>query len=112
MSRSLAGGLAVLGFVFALIAIYNIHFSNAQIVVGQVIIGLIGLGLAFFYAASSQENPNLQRIAIYSLTVLALFMLLPVVWRAFTGLTLTAVQIITALVGALLLFFNWRMLPR
>jgi hypothetical protein len=110
MSRTVGGILGVLGLIAALIATWNIHFAEAP--VGQIIIGALGLGLAFFFSITIQENPRIQRASVFGLMVADSVMIAPLVWKLFVGNPVTGLQVVTAVVGAILLFINWRMLPR
>ena len=110
-ARLLGGFLYVVGCLLALIASWNVHFGEG-VIVGQLVVGFIGLGFAFFYATTLKENPQIQLVATGGLALLACVMLVPAMWRAFTGAALNGAQIATAVLGGLLIFVNWRMLPR
>ena len=111
MARVLGGFLYIVGVFAALIAIWNIHFGDA-LIWGQVVIGLLGLGVAFMFTTTLQENPTLQLAATGGLILVAFAMFVPAFWLAFTGGMPTALQIFVAAMGAVLLFICWRMIPR
>jgi hypothetical protein len=102
--------LYFLALVAAVVAIWNIHFGTPP--AGQIAIGTIGVGLAFFFVITLQENPVIQRLGVFGLMALEVLMVGPAVWRGFIGTPLQGLQIATALIGAILFFVNWRMLPR
>lgn len=110
MSRMFSGVLYLLGLAAAVVAVWNVYFSAP--LPSQVIIGAIGLLLAFFFAITLQENPAIQRLSVFGLMALEVLMVGPAVWRAFVGAPLQGLQIATAVIGAVLFFVNWRMLPR
>jgi hypothetical protein len=110
MSRIVGGVVYILGLLAAVIAVWNVNFDSAPI--SQIVIGIVGLILAFLFVVTLQENPNIQRAGVFGMIALEIIMIAPTVWRAFAGVAITQLQIALALVGVMLLFVNWRMLPR
>lgn len=110
MNRTISAVLFVLGLLTATIVTWNIYFGSPP--PSQIVMGALGLGVALFFAVTLRENPDIQRGAVFALLVLATLMVAPAAWGAFQGSPLTALQIIIALLGAILFFVNLRMLPR
>jgi FtsH-binding integral membrane protein len=111
MSRTVGGIVSAIGVILAAIAVFNIHFGDG-VPVGQLVIGSIGLVLAFLFTVSLQENPGVQRIAALIFIGLSALMIAPAVIRAFAGTVVSGLQIATAVLGLALLLVGWRMLPR
>lgn len=110
MNRMISAVLFVLGLLAATITTWNIYFGSPP--ASQIVLGAIGLAIAIFFAVTLRENSDIQRGAVFALLVLATLMVAPAAWGAFQGLPLTALQVIIALLGAVLFFINLRMLPR
>ncbi len=89
---------------------WNIHFDELRL--GQIVIGALGLALALFFVLTLQENPRIQRAAVFGMMAVEVVMTGPPVWQVFTGDRVHTLQIAVAAVGAILMFVNWRMLPR
>jgi FtsH-binding integral membrane protein len=111
MSRTVGAVVSVIGIILAAIAVFNIHFGDG-VPVGQIVIGGIGLVLAFLFTISLQENPGAQRTAVFVLIGFSALMIGPTVLKAFAGATVSGFQISTAIFGLVLLVVCWRMLPR
>jgi len=111
MSRTVGAIVSAIGVVLAAIAVFNIHFGDG-VPVGQLVIGSIGLVLAFLFTISLQENPGAQRIAAFVFIGLSALMIGPTVLKAFAGVAVSGFQIATAILGLALLLVGWRMLPR
>jgi hypothetical protein len=111
MAITIAGIISLLGYLFALVAVVNFHFSS-DVPLGRAIIGAIGLIIAFLYTISIQEKPLLQRIATFCLLGLAVVMAAPSIWRLFWGTDITVAQVTLAVLGSVLFFICWQMLPR
>jgi hypothetical protein len=111
MARIIGGIIAAVGFLFALLATINVHFVS-DFPLSRVIIGAIGLALAFGYAVFIRENSTVQRVALLVIMGLCVLMTGPILVNLFIGTTVTALQIVTAILGFVLFFIGWRMLPR
>lgn len=111
MSRMIGGVVASIGYVLSFIVALNIQAGDAP-PIGRVIIGAIGLLVVFVYLISLQEHENLMRIGVFALMVMAIIMLAPVIWKAFNGQPVNGLQLGGSIIGAILLFVSWRMLPR
>jgi hypothetical protein len=111
MSRMIGGVVASIGYVLSLIVVLNIQTGDAP-PIGRVIIGVIGLVVVFVYIISLQEHENIMRAGVLALMVLAIMMLAPVIWKAFNGQSLNVLQVVASVIGAILIFVSWRMLPR
>jgi hypothetical protein len=111
MARLIGGVISIIGYILGLIAIVNIQLLQ-HVLAPQLIIGSIGLVVAFIFTATLQENPQAQRIASYMLIGLGALMSLPVIFMAFSGAEIIILQILTAVIGLVLMFVSLRMVPR
>jgi hypothetical protein len=111
MSRILGGFLYGIGLLAALIAIWNVHFGDS-LILGQILLGFLGLVFAFVFTANLQEHPRLQLATTCGLIVAAFLMIGPAFWQIFGGNIVAVPQIIVAAVGAVLLLICFRMIPR
>ncbi len=111
MARIVGGFITFVGLILAGIAAFNVYFADG-LIIGQVVVGVLGLIAAFALTATFQEHPMVQRILAIGMLILAFLMCGPIIYLLFVGKVITFIQIITALAGFVLLYLTWRMLPR